>query len=380
MLFYYVAMLSPEKRLLSLDAFRGMTIAAMLLVNNAGDWKHVFPPLEHARWHGCTPTDLIFPFFLFIMGVAMTFSIVSKQEKGLNSRAILFSIIRRSLILWGLGLIISYVSFKGFGSPFHIFGVLQRIGVCYLLASFILLWTQVRGQALWTASILIGYGLLMKMVPPPGGSAGDLNPNSNLASYIDKRWLGYVDPEGILTTVPAIASVLMGVLAGHWLRDPKREGKRKAAGLGAAGAVLMISAALWKFSFPFNKSLWTSSYVLYTTSLALLTLAACYWIMDVWTAQRWAKPFVIYGGNAIAVYFGASIMAYSTIWIHWSDGRGGKLFLKTLIYNHFYRSWIPGLFGACGDYISSAAYGASYVALWFALSWILYRKRIFLRV
>jgi predicted acyltransferase len=371
---------SPEKRLLSLDAFRGMTIAAMLLVNNAGDWKHVFPPLEHAEWHGCTATDLIFPFFLFIMGVAMTFSIIPKQEKGLNSRVIFSSIIRRSAILFGLGLVISYVSYEGFGSPYHVFGVLQRIGICYLSASLILLRTGVRGQTLWTASILIGYYILMKWAPIPGGSAGILNPDSNLAFYVDQRWLGYVDPEGILTTIPAIASVMMGVLAGYWLRDPKREGSEKAAGLCAAGTVLWIVAALWKYSFPFNKSLWTSSYVLHTTALALFTLATCYWIMDVRSVQRWAKPFVIYGSNAIAVYFGASIMAYSTIWIHWNDGQGNKIFLKTWIYNSLYRSWIPGLFGIYGEYISSAAYGASYVLFWFAVSWILYRRQIFLKV
>ena len=373
-------MQNPETRLLSLDVFRGMTIAAMLLVNNAGDWEHVCAPLQHSEWNGCTATDLIFPFFLFIMGVAMSFSIARKREKGLDSRILLLSAIRRTAILYGLGLILSFLSYKGFGAPYHVFGVLQRIGLCYLFASVIILWTTVRGQAISAAAILLSYNLIMKLVPFPGGSAGVLLPGSNLAEFIDKSCLGYFDPEGILTTLPAIGSVLMGVLAGHWLRDGRREGNEKAAGLCAAGTVLFAAAALWKYSFPLNKQLWTSSYVLHSTSLALFALATCYWILDVKRIRRWAEPFSVFGSNPIAAYFGASAMAYSTIWIHWNSGPGPRAFLKTLIYNSAYRSWIPGLFGVYGDYISSAAYGASYVVLWLAIIWVLYRKQIFWKI
>jgi len=373
-------MQNQETRLLSLDVFRGMTIAAMLLVNNAGDWGHVCAPLQHSEWHGCTATDLIFPFFLFIMGVAMSFSIARKRDSGGDPRILLYSTVRRSAILCGLGLILSFLSYKGFGEPYHVFGVLQRIGLCYLFASLIMLWTGVRGQAISAAAILAGYYLIMKLVPFPGGFAGTLLPGSNLAEYIDKRCLGYFDPEGILTTLPAIGSVLTGILAGHWLRDSRREGNEKAAGLCSAGTVLFIAAALWKYSFPFNKQLWTSSYVLHATSLALFSLAACYWILDVKQIRRWAKPFSVFGTNPIAAYFGASAMAYSTIWIHWNTGPGQKMFLKTLVYNNLYRSWIPGLFGVYGDYIASAAYGASYVALWLGISWVLYRRQIFLKI
>ncbi len=373
-------MQNPETRLLSLDVFRGMTIAAMLLVNNAGDWGHVCAPLQHSEWHGCTATDLIFPFFLFIMGVAMSFSIARKREEGLDSRILLLSAIRRSAILCGLGLILSFISYQGFGPPFHVFGVLQRIGLCYLFASVIILWTGVCGQAISVVAILLGYYLIIKLVPFPGGSAGALLPGSNLAVYIDKSCLGHFDPEGILTTLPAIGSVLMGVLAGHWLRDGRRGENEKAAGLCSAGTVLFVAAALWKYIFPLNKQLWTSSYVLHTTSLALFTLATCYWILDVKKIRRWAKPFSVFGSNPIAAYFGASAMAYSTIWIHWNAGQDRKLFLKTLIYNSAYRSWIPGLFGVNGDYIASAAYGASYVVVWLAIIWVLYRKRILLKV
>ncbi len=373
-------MQNPEKRLLSLDVFRGMTIAAMLLVNNAGDWGHVWVPLRHSEWHGCTATDLIFPFFLFIMGAAMSFSFTRKRENGLTPSILLSSAVRRAAILYGLGMVLSFISYKGFGEPYHVFGVLQRIGLCYLFAAVIMLWTGVRGQAIGAAAILSGYYLIVKLVPFPGGSAGSLLPGSNLAEYIDRSCLGYFDPEGMLTTIPAIASVLMGILAGHWLQDSRREGNEKAAGLCLAGIVLFITAALWKHSFPLNKQLWTSSYVLHTTSLALFTLATCYWILDVKKIRKWAKPFSVFGRNPIAAYFGASAMAYSTIWIHWNSGPGQKMFLKTLVYNSLYRSWIPGLFGGYGDYISSAAYGASYVALWLAVMWILYRRRIFLKI
>jgi predicted acyltransferase len=367
-------------RLLSLDAFRGMTIAAMLLVNNAGDWDHVFAPLRHAGWHGCTATDLIFPFFLFIMGAAMAFSVARRKEQGWDSRALLFSAIRRSAILCGLGLIVSFVAYKGFGSPYHVFGVLQRIGLCYLFASLILLRTGVRGQALWAAATLTGYCVIMKLVPVPGGIAGNLEPDSNLAAYVDGRILGYVDPEGILGTIPATGSVLMGLLAGHWLRDKDRDGNKKVAAFCAAGTALFITAALWKYSFPLNKALWTSSYVLHTTALALFTLGTCYWIIDVQKIQRWAKPFTVYGTNAIAAYFGASLMAYSTIWIHWTDPLGRKIHLKTILYDNLFRNWIPPLIPHYGDYIASAAYGVAYVVLWLAVTWILYRKRIFLKV
>ena len=238
----------------------------------------------------------------------------------------------------------------------------------------------VKGQALWAAATLIGYCVIMKLIPVPGGSTGSLEPDLNLAAYIDHKVLGYVDPEGILGTIPAIGSVLMGILAGHWLRGKERDDNEKVAGFCAAGTVLFITAALWKYSFPLNKALWTSSYVLHTTSLALFTLGTCYWIIDVQKIQRWAKPFAVYGTNAIAAYFGASVMAYSTIWIHWTDQWGRKTVLKTLLYDNLFRSWMPSLFGYYGDYVSSAAYGASYVLLWLGVTWILYRKRIFLKI
>jgi predicted acyltransferase len=367
----------------------------MLLVNNAGDWDHVFPPLLHAEWQGCTATDLVFPFFLFIMGVAMTFSFARRLQEADGRRKLLPQILRRAAILIGLGLLLNlevHLATKdlSWGSPgYRIPGVLQRIGLCYLFASLIVLWTGIRGQVLWTVGILLFYYALMKFIPVPGYGAGDLSKEGNLSTYLDTLILGshahdrvqglypHHDPEGLLSTIPAIASVLMGILAGHWIRDKKRDGNEKVAGLSVAGLGLFIVAALWKYDFPFSKRIWTSSYVVHTSALALLTLAALYWIIDVKGVKAWSKPFVVYGTNAIAAYFGASAMAYSTIWIRWTTETGESMYLKTWIYNTFYASWIPDVFSAT---VSSAAYGATYVVLWCALMWILYRKRIFLKV
>ncbi|MCD6384616.1 DUF5009 domain-containing protein [Candidatus Sumerlaeota bacterium] len=383
--------LEPIKpgRLLSLDAFRGLTIAAMLLVNNAGDWGHVFPPLSHAEWHGCTATDLIFPFFLFIMGVAMTFSFSKRLARG-DSRTLLFThIVRRSVILYILNCIIMIFVAGAYLGHFRFVGVLARIAVCYFFVSIIMLNTGLRGQAMWTVWLLAVYYFILKFIPVPGQHPGSLERFANIADYVDTKLLGSSlyewneqlkmghDPEGILSTIPALSSTLAGVLCGHWLRQKNRNGFEKVAGMSVAGTLLIIVAGLWKYDIPFNKNLWTPSYVLHTTGWALLCLAVCYWLIDIKNYRRWAKPFVVYGTNAITAYFGASIMAYATVWIRWHDAAGNTVYLKYFIYDHLYKSWIPSIFG---HYVSSACWGMTYVIIWCALMWILYRKRIFIKV
>jgi len=385
--------LKPVKpgRLISLDAFRGMTIAGMILVNNAGDWGHIFQPLGHAAWHGCTATDLVFPFFLFIMGVAMTFSFSHRLDEPGGKRTLLAQVLRRTLLLFGLGMLLSLLAY--FSAPWikhlRIPGVLQRIAVCYLVASLIGLHTRVRGQALWTVGLLAGYWAAMKFIPVPGHGAGALDKAGNLASFLDTGIFGATcyeydaatglghEPQGFLSTFPAIASTLTGLLAGHWIRRKDRDGNEKVAGLATAALVLLVLGALWHYEFPYNKNLWTSSYVLHTTGWGLLTFGVCYWVIDVKGHSAWAKPFVIYGTNAIAAYFGASAMAYLTILIKIPQADGKSIFLKTWLYNNFFKSWIPELFGPT---VSSHAYGTMYVLLWLGLMGILYRKRIFIKV
>lgn len=376
---------------MSLDVFRGATIAAMLLVNNAGDWGHVFEPLEHAKWHGCTATDLVFPFFLFIMGVAMNYSFAKRKETGASPAGLLAGVARRSAMLIGLGLLLNFEASYAlpWSEHFRPMGVLQRIGLCYLAASVIVLWGSARAQVAWFCALLAGYCLLMKYVPVPGHGAGILTQQANLASWLDTRLLGVHtyefdaatglghDPEGLLSTLPAIATTLSGCLAGLWLRTKDKTGYEKVAGMCVAGSLLVVAGKWWNYSFPMNKNLWTSSYVLFTSGWALLGLGACYWAIDLKQSRAWTRPFVVYGSNAIVAYVGASAMAYATIWIRWTGPDGKPLFLKSWAYAHLVK---PSVAPLLGEHISSAAYGFSYVIVWLAVLWVMYRKRIFLKV
>jgi len=263
-------------RLLSLDVFRGATIAAMILVNNAGDWKHVFPPLSHAEWHGCTFTDLIFPFFLFIMGVAMTFSFGRRLSEPGGRVALLNQIGRRTLWLFALGFGLNVVTFFALRvkhwDHLRILGVLQRIGLCYGMASLIALQFRTAGRAVWAGALLIGYYLAMKWVPAPGvpepghgilaqtRQPGQLDRHELLGRHcyeIDEKTGWMHDPEGLLSTLPALATTLSGMLAGAWIRRKDIENSLKVSGLFAAGGVLLVLAWIWQIDFPFNKNIWT---------------------------------------------------------------------------------------------------------------------------
>ena len=251
-------------RLLALDTFRGVTIAGMILVNNPGTWDAVYGPLRHADWHGWTPTDLIFPFFLFIVGVSIALALGRRAASGGSQGKLYLKIVRRSAIIFALGLVI-------YGFPYYqlstlrIPGVLQRIAVCYLVASIVFLKTGWKGQAIIATLLLVAYWLLMTLVPVPGYGAGDLSMEGNLAAYVDRQllaghtWKPLYDPEGLLSTVPAIATTLFGVMAGSWITS-KRESLEKTAGLFVAGAAGIIIGWAWGGWFPINKALWTSSY------------------------------------------------------------------------------------------------------------------------
>lgn len=379
-----------SERLLSLDVFRGATIAAMLLVNNPGDWGNTFPPLLHAEWHGCTATDLIFPFFLFIMGIAMTFSFGKKQNSGADKGKIILSVIRRTLIIFALGCVITFFAWKGLRKEHYSpMGVLQRIALCYFFASIITLFSGLRGQILWTIALLVVHYVLLKFIPFPGHDAGVLDKFNNISDWFDTKILGVHlgeynkelgighSAEGLMGTISAIASTLSGVLCGHWLRKTDRNGYEKVAGMMVIGTVLIAFAALFSYNIPFNKNLWTPSYVIHTTGWALLSLGLCYWIADLKGYKKWTKPFIVYGVNPITAYFGASLMAYTTVWIRWENIEGKKIMLKYFLYDHIYKSWVPYIFG---NQISSACWGMTYVILWCVLMWILYNRKIFIKV
>ncbi|MEW6125921.1 MAG: DUF5009 domain-containing protein [Acidobacteriota bacterium] len=369
------------ERLLSLDVFRGITIAGMILVNNPGTWSAIYAPLKHADWHGWTPTDLVFPFFLFIVGVAISYSIGGKRERGEPAKKITLGIVRRSAILFGLGLFLN-------GFPFYplekiinirIPGVLQRIALCFLFASLLYLKNNWRGIVAWTITLLVVYWLLMRLVPVPGFGAGDYSADGSLTGYIDVLLLrGHIykptyDPEGLLSTLPAIATTLTGILAGYWLKSTVTMAER-ANGLLIVGMGLIGAGKFADLWFPINKNLWTSSYVLFTTGAALLFLGVAYWLIDIKGYRRWARPFIIFGSNAIAVFVGSGILARIMALIKFTAADGSQVDLKTWIYKTLLASWITNPLN------SSLIFAVCYILLWLIPMTVLYRKKIFIKV
>ncbi len=371
--------LMPTTRLVSLDVFRGITIAGMVLVNNPGTWEHIYWPLEHAQWHGWTPTDLVFPFFLFIVGVAITLAFGSRVESGCSARDLYLKVVKRTGIIFAIGLFLNGFPYFGL-SELRIPGVLQRIAVCYFFASIIFLTTKVRTQLTIAIALLLGYWLLLKFVPTPGFAAGDLTKEGSLPSFIDRAVFGkhvwaqakVYDPEGLLSTVPAVATTLIGVLTGHWLRT-KESAYEKVSGLFVAGAVCVAVGWAWNAFFPINKALWTSSYVLFTGGLALQFLAICYWIIDIKGYRRWAKPFEVFGVNAIALYVVADLIAELLGLINLTGSDGAKIPLGSWIYDHLFASWASPL-------NASLAFAITFVLVCLGLMWILYRRKLFIKV
>jgi predicted acyltransferase len=385
---------SGAGRVISLDVLRGATIAAMILVNNPGDWDHIYWPLEHAAWNGWTPTDLIFPLFLFIVGVAMTFSFAARLDRGMSRGRLARHIFTRVVILFAIGLFLN--GFPNF--PWHtirIMGVLQRIAVCYLAAGFLYLasWrvesrphSRTRANSNWifiaaaAIVLLVGYWAVLKFVPVPGYGIGRLDPQGNLGAYLDRKIMGNHlwsesvtwDPEGFLSTFPAIATALLGILAGEWLRSA-RTGLRKAAGLAAAGAVLLVGGLLLHPFFPINKNLWTSTFVIFTGGFAMLCLAACYWLVDLKGYRRWAAPFLVFGRNAIAVYFLSELFAEITTTFGFKDSDGDYQIWHDWFYDTLFSPH-------ASPKNASLAFAMFYVLLWLLLMWPLDRKRLYLRV
>jgi predicted acyltransferase len=381
-------------RVVSLDVFRGITIAAMILVNDPGSWSHIYAPLEHADWNGWTPTDLIFPAFLFMVGVSMTLSFASRASRGMTRGALAIHIVRRSAVIFAIGLFLNGFPYFNFGS-IRITGVLQRIAVCYLAAGLLyLLLSQRKGGADGSARarsnvvviagivviLLAGYWALLKFVPVPHYGAGHLGKDDNLGAYIDRSlmgghlWSGSVtwDPEGLLSTFPAIATLLIGILAGEWLRSD-REGTRKAMGLAAAGIVLLIAGRLLHPFFPINKNLWTSTFVLFTGGFALLALAACYWMVDLRGWRKWTAPWLVFGMNAILAYALAALVSEISTDFEFRDSHHQLRTLHSWIYQGYF---VPH----ANPVNASFAFAVIFVFLILLLLWPLYRWKIFVRI
>ncbi len=372
--------ISAPSRLLSLDAFRGITIAGMLLVNNPGSWANIYPPLKHAPWHGWTPTDLIFPFFLFIVGVAMTLSFGRMLERGATRQDLLFKTAKRAALIFLVGLALHSFPWIGYDyTHLRIPGVLQRIAVAYFFASAIYLFIpSLKGRVVAIGALLFGYWMLQTLVPVPGGLPGVLKPGMDLGAYIDRavftenhlwQFARTWDPEGLLSSMPAIGTALLGTMAGLWITS-QRTPTEKALGLFIAGLVGIIAGAMWGWVFPINKSLWTSSYVIFTAGIACQVLALCYWLIDMQGYQRWAKPFIIFGTNAIAAFFLSSAFArvLNQVRVGAEDTP-----LKTFIYRNFYESWATPL-------NASLAFAVTYVLFWLGIMTIFYKKKIFIKL
>lgn len=375
-------------RLHALDVFRGITIAAMVLVNNPGSWSNIYPPLRHAEWHGWTPTDLVFPFFMWIVGVSTALSHEKFVARGGSSRGFAAKSARRAAIVFGLGLFLAAFPFGTFGghrfdlATLRIPGVLQRIAVCQFLAVLIHIATGVRGKVVAILCLLIGSSLLMKFVPVPGYGAGDWSPDGNLARYVDSivlaghTWKSAIrpgfDPEGIVSTIPAVATVVFGILAGQWLRAPRTDSE-KAIGLAVLGSATAALGRLLDPWLPINKPLWTSTYCLFTAGLAASAVAALFFVVDMRSRRRWALPFTIFGTNAIAAYVLSGLLA-RTLGLQKTTSAEGKIVsVQSRIFTTYF---LP-----IGDArLASFLYAVAFSFVVFLPIFCLWRKRWFLKV
>lgn len=368
-----------KKRLLSLDAFRGLTIVGMILVNHPGSWGHVYPPLRHATWHGLTPTDLIFPFFIFITGISIVFALGGLKESGASQSQLIGKLALRSLVIFLLGLLFYLWPDFNF-AEMRIPGVLQRIALVYFFSSLIFLKTDWKQQASLVVIILLGYWALMSFVPVPGIGPANLEPETNLGAWLDQVTMkGHLyrpneDPEGLLGTLPAIATGLLGILTGTLIRSKKINPDKKVVWLFVSGSLLSGLGYLWDLGFPINKNLWTSSFVVVTAGLGLIVFALCYWFFDVLEYGRFARPAVVYGTNAIAIYMVAHMFAgamASLIQIPQSSGESVSLYYW--IYKNIWASWLSPL-------NASLAFALSYALVWMAPLWYMHKKKIFIKV
>ncbi|MHB1097481.1 MAG: acyltransferase family protein [Gemmatimonadaceae bacterium] len=379
--------MKPTERLVSLDVFRGLTVAGMLLVNNPGTWGAIYPPLGHAAWHGWTPTDLIFPFFLFIVGITTHLSLSSRRARGDSDAVLRRQVLRRGVLIvligWGLSAFPFYPLDRI--TELRIPGVLPRIGVVYLVAGLLTLNASVKQVVVMLVVLLYGYWFAMTLLPVPGGCALGAHcldvPSRTLAAWVDRALLdGHLwksaktwDPEGPLSTLPAIGTAMMGVLCGRWIALKERPLEERLNGMFAVGALLMMVGLMWHWSFPINKGLWTSSYVVFTAGMAAVSIATITWIIDVQGVTWWTRPLVIYGVNPIVAFVGSGLMAriiYS-LWKVEVDGK--QVSVQAVVYKSVFASWLE-------PRNASLAFAICFVLFWYAILAVLYRRNLILKV
>jgi predicted acyltransferase len=381
-----------KDRLVSLDVFRGLTVAGMLLVNDPGSWGHIYPPLEHAAWNGWTPTDLVFPFFLFIVGITTHLSAAVRRSRGATDSEMVRQILRRGALIFLFGLLVNWLPFYTWAGDFpsfgarivdrlyhvRIMGVLQRIGLAYICGALIALRANLRTIIVVTLVILFGYWAVMSTGPLEPAAATvaasvdrallDWGPAGNHIWNQSETW----DPEGPLSTIPAIATVLLGVLAGRWIASGKTLPERL-NGLFAAGAIAMSAGLVWNWVFPINKNLWTSSYVVFTAGMAAVTLAVCIWLIDSEHVRWWTPPVLAFGMNPIVAFVGSAAMErliYSVITVN-VDVK--TVPIETAFYNATLGAWLP-------PQLASLTFAVCFVLFWLGVLTVLYRRQIFLKI
>jgi len=386
---------TPFQRLLSLDVVRGITIAFMIMVNNnggAGSWRF----MNHAPWNGLTPTDLVFPTFVFVVGVSVVFAFEARLAKGATRATLARHTVQRAAVLVVFGIIVNSFPFFAL-QHMRFYGVLQRIAVCYLVVGLFYLWdSRAWTKVVALVAALVGYWVLVRWVPIPGvGVPGRdvpfMDMSQNMVSWIDRHVFPYHlylyapdhnvrDPEGLLSDLPAIGSALMGVLTGLWLRT-RRTVQAKTLGLGAAAVVSLALGYLWSLEFPLNKNMWTSSFVLVAGGFSLLLMTLCYWAVEQkgWR-KGWTYVWLVFGSNAIGVYM-LSELGADLLWSVKRTAAGGI----TISSDDHLAAWEPGFFQSTFAHISNPhlaafAYSVTFTALCFVPVWVLYRKKIFLKV
>ena len=376
-----------RERLVALDVFRGMTVAGMLLVNDPGTWSAIYPPLEHAAWNGWTPTDLIFPFFLFIAGVTTQLSLSARRAAGAGDGELMRQILRRGALIVLFGLLLAVFPFypPTRFTLIRIPGVLQRIGVAYTCAALLTLRTTLKQQVIILVTLLYGYWFAMTLLPVPGAMGGIganllSEPSRTLAAWTDRYllgrhlWISSVtwDPEGPLSTIPAIGTAMLGVMTGRWLRE-RRPLEERLNGLFAAGAIGMMAGLMWHWSFPINKSLWTSSYVLFTAGMACVAIATISWVIDVKGVTNWTRPFVIYGVNPIIAFVGSGMMARLIYSVWKVDFHGERTPVQSVVYQTVFATWLE-------PRTASLAFALCFVLFWFVILRALWQRNIIFKV
>ena len=380
-----------SQRLVSLDVFRGFTMAAMVLVNNGGDGNHLYPQLAHSYWHGWTFTDWIFPFFLWISGMSTTYAVAVRRSRGATTQDLVLQVLRRSALIFLIGVFLNGFPFGMIGdsafsfATWRIPGVLQRIAICYLLGSLLYLWLPARRFWYVIAGLFLAYWLMMEFLPVPGVGAGSWERGRNFAAYIDEVVIGshaYMrtrpwDPEGIISTLPALGTFLFGVLAGNFLRGAKSSAEEKTSWFFVSGCILLVASVVLDMWVPINKRLWTPSYAMMMAGWAHLVFASCYFLIDVKGIRKGTTPFLVFGMNAIFIYAVSSVLEslvdVVTVASVGPAGEATRISVKAMLMQHVFAPVLS-------PYNASLAYALSFVFIMYLLGLILWKKKWFVKI